>query len=153
MTDVFISYSTKDEDLARFVVQHLEAHGLTVFLASISLSPGERWTPQIIQQLQVSEWVILLASKSALSSPYVQMEIGGAIFGNKKLVPIMWDVSPNELPSWISEFQGLILTGATLENINLQVAQLAAGIRQNKTKGQLVAGAVFAGLLWVFGRN
>lgn len=153
MTDVFISYSVKDEELAQFVRAHLLAQGLTVFLASISLVPGERWTPRIIEELRSSEWVVLLASKNALASSNVQLEVGGAIFGKKKLVPIMWDVQPSELPRWISDFQGLILTGATLENINLQVAQLASSIKESKAKGQLVAGAVFAGLLWLLSRS
>ena len=153
MPDVFISYSAKDEELAEFVRSHLAAQELTVFLASISLTPGERWTPQIIEQLRASEWVCLLASKNALASSNVQLEVGGAIFGKKRLVPIMWDVGPAELPRWISDFQGLILTGATMENINLQVAQLAANIKQSKTKGQLVAGAVFAGLLWMLSKG
>jgi hypothetical protein len=65
----------------------------------------------------------------------------------------LWDVHPSELPRWVSDFQGLILTGATLENITLQVAQLAANIKENKDKGQLVAGAVFAGLLWLLSRG
>jgi TIR domain len=149
MPDVFISYSAKDEELAHFVKSHLVAQGLSVFLASIALAPGERWTPRIIDELRASEWVCLLASKNALASANVQLELGGAIFGKKKLVPIMWDVQPSELPRWVSDFQGLILTGATLENINLQVAQLAANIKESKVKGQLVAGAVFAGILWL----
>lgn len=153
MTDVFISYSVKDEELAQFVQSHLAAQGLSVFLASISLTAGERWTPQIVENLRNSEWVILLASKNALASQNVQLEVGGAIFGKKKLVPIMWDVQPSELPRWVSDFQGLILTGATLENITLQVAQLAANIKESKAKGQLVAGAVFAGLLWLLSRG
>jgi hypothetical protein len=153
MSDVFISYSVKDEELAQFVKSHLLAQGLSVFLASISLTLGERWTPQIVENLRNSEWVILLASKNALASQNVQLEVGGAIFGKKKLVPIMWDVQPAELPRWVSDFQGLILTGATLENITLQVAQLAANIKESKAKGQLVAGAVFAGLLWLLSRG
>lgn len=153
MPDVFISYSVKDEELAQFVRSHLATQGLSVFLASISLTAGERWTPQIIEQLRASEWVILLASKNALESANVQLEVGGAIFGKKKLVPIMWDVQPNDLPRWISDFQGLVLTGATMENINLQVAQLAASIKESKAKGQLVAGAVFAGLLWLLSKS
>lgn len=152
MADVFISYSVKDEELAQFVLAHLQAQGLQVFLASISLIPGEHWTPRIIEELRSSEWVFLLASKNALSSQNVQLEMGGAIFGKKKLVPIMWDVQPSDLPRWVADYQGLILTGATMENINLQVSQLAANIKQSKTNGQLVAGAVFAGLLYLLSR-
>jgi hypothetical protein len=153
MNDIFISYSVKDEELARFVKNHLEAQNLSVFLASISLKPGERWTPQIIENLRKSEWVILLASKNALESSNVQLEVGGAIFGKKKLVPIMWDVQPAELPRWISDYQGIILANATLESINAQVAALAANIKESKVNGQLIAGAVFAGLLLFLSRS
>ena len=132
---------------------HLLVQGLSVFLASISLIPGERWTPKIIEELRSSEWVFLLASKNALNSPNVQMEVGGAIFGKKKLIPIMWDVQPSDLPRWVSDFQGLILTGATLENIDLQIAQLAANIKESKVKGQVFAGAVIAGLFWLLSRS
>jgi hypothetical protein len=151
MPDVFISYSTKDEELAQFVRNHLESGGLSVFLASISLNPGERWTPKIVEQLRGSEWVCLLASKDALASANVQMEAGAAIFGNKKLVPIMWNVSPDDLPRWISDYQGIIVNGATMENLGLQVAQLAWRIKADKTKGLLVLGAVVAGL-WAMSR-
>lgn len=147
MPDVFISYSAKDENLAQFVRSHLVSQELDVFLASISLNTGEHWTPQIIESLRASEWVFLLASKNALASPNVQQEVGGAIFGKKKLVPIMWDVQPSDLPRWVGDYQGLVLTGATMENINIQVSQLAANVKASKVKGQLVAGAVFAGLL------
>ena len=153
MPDVFISYSAKDEEIAQFVRSHLIANELSVFLASISLAPGERWTPQIIQELRASEWVFLLASKSALESSNVQLEVGGAVFGKKKLVPIMWDVHPTDRPRWISDFQGLVLTGATMESITAQVAQLAANVKDSKAKGQLVAGAVFAGLLYLLSRG
>lgn len=152
MPDVFISYSAKDENLAQFVRSHLVAQELDVFLAPISLNTGERWTPQIIESLRASEWVFLLASKNALASPNVQQEIGGAIFGKKKLVPIMWDVQPNDLPRWVGDYQGLVLTGATMENINIQVSQLAANVKASKVKGQLVAGAVFAGLLFLLAK-
>lgn len=152
MPDVFISYSAKDENLAQFVLSHLVAQDLNVFLASISLNTGEHWTPQIIEALRTSEWVFLLASKNALASPNVQQEVGGAIFGKKRLVPIMWDVQPSDLPRWVSDYQGLILTGTTMENINLQVSQLAANVKANKVQGQLVAGAVFAGLLFLLAK-
>lgn len=97
--------------------------------------------------------MFLLASKSALSSPNVQQEVGGAIFDKKKLVPIMWDVEPAELPRWAADYQGLVLKGATLEDINRQVGALAAHVKASKTKGQLVAGAVFAGLLLLLAKG
>lgn len=152
MPDVFISYSVKDEQLAQFVRQHLVQQGLDVFLASISLKQGEHWTPQIISALKASGWVFLLASKNALASANVQQEVGGAIFGQKRLVPIMWDIDPGEMPRWIADYQGVVLKGATMEQINARVAQLAADVKADKVKGQLVVGAAFFGLLFLLAK-
>lgn len=149
MPDIFISYSVEDEELARFIKQHCENHKLDVFLASISLHKGEHWTPQIKKALQNSKWVFLLASKAALASPNVRMEIGGAIFSEKKLVPIMWDVEPKDLERWISDYQGVLLKGATMDNVALQISQLAAQIKSEKEMGLLVAGAAILGLLYL----
>ncbi len=151
MTDVFISYSVKDEELAKFVHSHLIAKGLSVFLASISLAPGERWTQKIIDEMRSSEWVCLLASKSALASPNVQLEVGGAIFSKKKLVSLMWDIQPAELPRWISDFQGIILTEKSRDDINQEIEKLAIDIKQKKVNGQLLVAAVIAGL-WLFSK-
>lgn len=147
MPDIFISYSVKDEEFATLVRKHLSAHDLNVFFAPISLTAGEHWTPQIIEALNGSEWVFLLASKNALASPSVQQEVGGAIFAKKKLVPIMWDIQPSELPRWVSDHQGLVLTGNSMENINAQMSELASKVKASKVNGLLVAAAALVGLL------
>lgn len=153
MPDVFISYSVKDERLSQFVRSHLLEHKLDVFLASISLNPGEKWTPQILSALKMSDWVFFIASKSALESAYVQQELGAALVMGKKIVPIMWDVSPSELPGWISQYQGLNLRGATIESVSQQVAALAAKVKADKQTGQIVAGAFLFGLLYLLSKS
>ncbi len=152
MPDVFISYSTNDEKLAQFVRRHLIDEQLDVFLASISLKPGKRWTPQILSALKSSEWVFFLASKDAIESNYVQQELGAALITEKKIVPIMWNVAPGQLPGWISHYQGLNLNEATLETITAKIAALAKEVKADKVKGQLVAGALFAGLLYLLSK-
>jgi hypothetical protein len=77
---------------------------------------------------------------------------GGAIFGKKKFVPIIWDLQPNELPRWITDYQGLVLTDTNMENINQQVSQLAASVKASKENAQLVAAAVFAVGLFVLSK-
>jgi hypothetical protein len=152
MADVFISYSTKDEELAQFVREHLEAQKLSVFIASLGLNAGERWTPKIISELKGAQWIILLATKDALASAAVQMEAGAAIFGDKKVIPIMWNVKPEEVPRWISDFQGIVLKDSTMENLRDQVSQLAVKIKANKDVGLLVVLAIVAGL-FIAGRS
>ena len=59
----------------------------------------------------------------------------------------MWDLQPNELPRWIADYQGLVLTNANMEDINQQVSQLAASVKASKQNVQLVVAVVLLGLL------
>ena len=75
MADCFISYASVDGELAYFVGDQLEARGLSVFMASASLKPGQNWTDEIWRHLRSSRWVVFLASRAACASPYVQQEL------------------------------------------------------------------------------
>lgn len=152
MPDVFISYSVQDEKLARFVCDHLIHQKLNVFLASISLEAGHKWTPQIFQALKDSKWVFFLASEAALKSHNVQQELGAALITEKKIVPIMWDIEPAQLPAWIGQYQGLCLKGQPMDNIKQQVAALSAKVKADKVQGMWVAGAMLAGIFFVLAK-
>ncbi|MES9852476.1 MAG: toll/interleukin-1 receptor domain-containing protein [Candidatus Thiodiazotropha sp. L084R] len=153
MPDVFISYSVQDEKLARFVRDHLLHQKLDVFLASISLEAGHKWTPQIFQALKESKWVFFLASECALKSNNVQQELGAALITEKKIVPIMWDIEPSQLPVWISQYQGLCLKGQPMDNIRSQVATLSAKVKADKIQGMWVAGAMLAGIFYLLSKQ
>ena len=147
MPDVFISYSSKDLQFASAIKRHLSQEGIDVFLAAISLVPGQRWTPQILNNLKAAPWVIFLASRAACSSAYVQQELGAALVTGKKIVPIVWDMPSSELPGWINQIHALNITGALVEVIRMQVSQIAEQIKANKRNGLLVAGALLLGFL------
>lgn len=146
MTDVFISYSTADERIARFVHDHMTAEDLRVFLASVSLKPGDRWTPEVFRNLNAAKWVIFLASRAACASPYVLQELGVALAGQKTLIPVIWDIRPAELPGWVNQHQALDLAGRTFEDLRSEVVEIARRIKQDKAKGLLAFGLLIAGL-------
>jgi hypothetical protein len=152
MPDCFISYSSKDQSLANFVHSELSRHGLSIFMASVSLKPGENWSDAIRANLKASSWVILLASRDACKSAYVLQETGMAMITDKKLIPIVWDISPSELPGWIDRNHALNLRGATIEQIQARISQIAQMIHQDRNKGLLIAGALIFGLLWLDSR-
>lgn len=147
MPDCFISYSNHDERLARFVYSELESHDLDVFMAGISLRGGEDWSPKIRQNLNASPWVIFLASRQASRSPYVQQEPGMALSGDKNLIPIVWDMRPEDLPGWVSEKHAIDLRGGSLPELRQRVAKVAKSIRAEKQKGLLIVGGVILGLM------
>ena len=90
MPDVFISYSIKDEALARKLKFTLDGLGVKTFLASMSLSPGAKWKGDILKNLKESKWVFFLATKNSCESKAVMHEIGGSLILEKELIPLMW---------------------------------------------------------------
>lgn len=149
MPDCFISYSSDDERLGRFVGSLLISQGVSVFMVSVSLQPGQNWSQEISRNLRESSWVIFLASRSACRSAYVQQELGGALFSDKRLVPIVWDMSPIELPGWVNQKHALDLRGRTLQDLATEINRIASLIKADNTKGALIAGGVILGLLWL----
>jgi hypothetical protein len=147
MPDVFISHSSSDRRFAEFLFKHLTSEGLTVFLAPISIAPGQRWADEVLNALQGSNWVLFLASRAACSSPWVQQEIGAALSKQKKLLPIVWDIPMTQLPGWTGALQAIDLAGASADRIHHQVSAIAAQIKADKAKGLLIAGLLVAGLV------
>jgi TIR domain len=146
MPDCFISYSSQDKQLATFVHSELLRLGVTAFMASASLQPGQHWSADILNNLRGSNWVILLASRAACASAFVNQEVGGALVASKHLVPIVWDMSPGDLPGWARSIQAIDLRGSTMVDLQNQVAAIAARIKQEKAQGLLIVGAVILGL-------
>lgn len=152
MPDCFISYSNKDDKLADFIYSELNRLGVTSFKASASLLPGQQWSPGILNNLKNSNWVIILASREACKSAFVNQEIGGALLASKKLVPIIWDIVPEELPGWLNSIQALDLRGSTMVDLRKHVANIAHRIKQENAKGMLIVGAVLLAL-FALGNN
>ena len=153
MPDCFISYSSNDQRFATAVHRDLTAHGLSVFMAKISLEPGDRWAAEVLQALAQSTWVIFLASKAACASPYVQQEIGGALLTQKKLIPVVWQMAPSELPGWVNQVQALDIRNQTPAQIQVRIVDLAQRMKATRDKGVLIAAALVAGFIWLLGNS
>ena len=149
--DVFISHAQADLPLAQFLHRHLSQEGLSAYLATVSMAPGEKWRQVILDNLRSSTWVICLASRAACESHWVMQEMGVAIGANKKLVPIVWDVAPHELPGWMREYQAVNLGGANQEEARAAIDRISETIKSEKQKGVVILGMIIAGLM-VFGR-
>jgi hypothetical protein len=147
MPDIFISYSTTDDKIARFLHQHLTDEGMQVFLAATSLQPGQRWSQEILSALRTSPWVVFLASRAACASPWVQQELGAVLITQKQLLPIVWDMPPSELPGWVKDYQALNLAHASLDDVKNQMTGIANRIKADKAQGLLVGGLLLAALV------
>lgn len=148
MTDIFISYSNQDKSLAQFIQKHLTNEGIEAFLASVSLKPGQNWHDEVFKALKTSSWVFFLASRSACESPWVQQELGAALYGQKKLVPIIWDMDPDNLPGWVKSYQVLNISGARMDDVKKQITAISNRIKSDKMQGLVLAGLLLAGLFF-----
>jgi len=149
MADIFISHSKDDSKLAEFLQRHMTQEGLSVYLASISMQPGEQWMPAIMDNLRASTWVLCLASRTACTSPWVMQEMGVAIGANKKLIPIVWDQLPENLPGWMRQYQAINLAGVSQQDAMAAFGRIAESIKAEKKKALFILGLLVAGLALV----
>lgn len=146
MPDCFISYSSADKKLAEFVDKELKRHSITTFIASVSLQPGQAWQQEILENLKNSGWVFLLASRAACSSAFVHQEIGGALYGSKNLIPIVWDMDPEELPGGLSSLQAIDMRKRAPVELQMEIVSIAQRIKQDKNQGRLILGVILLAL-------
>ncbi len=74
-------------------------------------------------------------------------EMGAAVAGNKKLVPIIWDQQPDALPGWMRQYQAVNLAGQRQEEARATIGRIAEAIKAEKKKGLVILGLLVAGLL------
>jgi len=147
--DCFICYASQDERFALAVANDLRLHGVNVFIARLSIAPSDKWSAAIVKAMRGSEWVIFLGGKHARESAYAQQEVGAAIFGRKRLIPIVWDCAPSDLPGWAKDFQAIDLRGMAPVQIRdriIGIAQAVKATKQERATAGLVASALVFGL-------
>ncbi len=148
MPDVFISYSTKDEILARKLKVALDSLGVKTFLASISLKAGMNWKEEILQNLRDSKWVFFLATKYSCESKAVMHEIGGSLVLEKELIPLMWGISHEELPDWAKDRQAIDLQDLNNPEVKQLIEHVAEKVKADRFIGTLILGALGVLLLY-----
>ncbi len=65
-----------------------------------------------------------------------------AVGGSKKVVSIVWEFPPSELPGWTAESQAIDLRGKTVAELQGQIGIIAANIKQSQQEGLAILGAV-----------
>ncbi|MEH2559594.1 hypothetical protein V1286_007123 [Bradyrhizobium algeriense] len=87
--DVFISYAHKDRTWASKFAHELEAHGVHAWFDEAEIAIGDRWSEKLEEALRQTPVIAVLVSQDYLSSPSSVFELGAAVAGNKKIIPIV----------------------------------------------------------------
>lgn len=95
MSDVFISHSSKDKEIADMVVRYLEERGLTCWIAPRDIVPGSEWAASISTAITASKICLLIYSENSAASSQVARELSIAeAKSGVYLVPYKIDDTP-----------------------------------------------------------
>jgi Flp pilus assembly protein TadD len=95
--DVFISYSTKDKEVADAVCATLESRGVRCWIAPRDIVAGMEWSEAIIDALSSARVMVLVFSGNANESPQVKREVQRAFEKGVTVIPFrVENVAPSK---------------------------------------------------------
>lgn len=87
MSEVFISYSTKDKQYAQSILASLEGNGIACWIAPRDIPPGEDYAGEITKAIRGSSVFLVLVSDHSMDSDQVKNEINLATEYRKNIIP------------------------------------------------------------------
>jgi TIR domain-containing protein len=109
--DVFVSYDHRDTQLATRLRNALTSRGAAVWLDSKAILPGERWGRSIEGALESSSTFVVVATRNAMTSRWVETEyLAALVVANRpssrlRLMALLFE--PVNLPLILSTFQSV----------------------------------------------
>jgi hypothetical protein len=97
LNKVFISYSTKDEAVAKQICELIEKEGLPCWIAPRDVPPGGRYYKEIINVINNCRALIFIFSENSINSTAVLAEVESAFSKGKQVFPFrIQNIEPGE---------------------------------------------------------
>jgi hypothetical protein len=101
---VFLSYSYQDRAWVSQFTEALTAAGIHNWFDIGHILPGENWQEKLEEALREAEIMIIFLSEDSVQSPNVLFELGAAVAGEKKIIPVLIvDNEPQTIPAPVSQ--------------------------------------------------
>ena len=100
--DVFISYASQDAAVANSVVEALEQHSITCWIAPRDVIAGEFYADAIVHAIDASRVLVLILSQHASASPHILREVERASAKHHPVISLRIHQAP--LPSGLEYF-------------------------------------------------
>ncbi len=94
MPRVFISYARHDLSSVQPLERALQAHDIAVWRDQESIYGGQQWPKAIGEAIAAHDYVLLVWSKTAARSHFVEFEWNSAIALRKTILPCLLDDTP-----------------------------------------------------------
>ena len=85
--DVFISYSSKDKQVADAVKHGLHNAGIRCWMAPDDIEPGRDWAAEVADAIETCPILVLIWTKASMSSAEVPKELGLAMSSGSIVIP------------------------------------------------------------------
>lgn len=152
--DFFISYSSKDKDIAFKIVNAIESAGYICWIAPRNIPYGTPYAAAIMEGIDECDKFIVLITKNSVQSNDVLNEVDNAHSVKKTIIPVrLTDTQlSRELQYYLSRTQWLTLPSSNPEEIvkllNIGVAPLPVAPNQvNQTSRIIIPVCVIAAII------
>lgn len=102
---VFLSYSRRDERFAIGMASDLMRHGVRVWIDQREIKPGENWVAGIADGIEDTDALIVVLSRHALASEFVNQEVNSALQLGKPLFPVLHKTC--QIPEALSQINAI----------------------------------------------
>ena len=156
--DVFLSFSSADEEIVKPIWQELCSNGLRVFWSDSTLKKeiGNSWFDVIEKSLERSRHMLLVCSSNSMSSKWVQREYR-AFFdycyspNSRRLIPLLArEFPPTSLPLFLRELQ---VGRVSNSNFIQEIIPILGGVNFEKLQQELKSLQEHVDLLLIENRN
>jgi len=87
---IFISYSSKDQDIVAQMSRQLKQSGHPVWLNTDSIPKAEHWYDEMVKGLGQTDLLILVVSEDAMASKWVTEEWKTFLKMGKRIIPVLY---------------------------------------------------------------
>lgn len=143
--EVFVSYSTKDTELAQFLCNQLEGSGATCWIAPRDIPSASQWASEIVKGIENADVFLLLVSEASVGSGEVAKEIDLANSMKRIMIPVRIEnaaLKGGSLYHLSSKQWVDALAGDKFTRFNATVDVVLKGLKKDPAKREIVAGSV-----------
>jgi hypothetical protein len=88
MSHIFVSYSRRDMDIARAIVDALSKNEMDAWIDWESIPMGEDWAQEIYRGIEEADAFLFLISPDSVQSEMCRKELSHAVKNGKRIIPV-----------------------------------------------------------------